>query len=59
MLPGNRKFVVAMSILVLSTLLAMFEHVDGDNFRDIVIGLMGLFGLANVGEYFAKKTNGK
>lgn len=54
--PGNRKFIVAMSILVLSTFLVMFQHVDGDNFRDIVIGIMGLFGLANFGEHFAKKS---
>lgn len=53
--PGNRKFIVAMSILVLSTFLVMFQHVDGDNFRDIVIGIMGLFGLANFGEHLAKK----
>ncbi len=57
MKPGQRKFVIAMSILMLSTFLVMFQHVDGDNFRDIVIGVMGLFGLANVGEYFAKKQS--
>lgn len=55
MKPGFRKFIVAMSILVLSTLLAFFARLDGDNFRDIVIGIMGLFGLANVGEYFGSK----
>ncbi len=58
MKPGNRKFIVAMSILVLSTLLTFFAQLSGDNYRDIVIGIMGLFGLANFGEYVAKKENG-
>ena len=57
MKPGNRKFIVAMSILILSTLLAMFQHIDGDNFQNIVIGIMGLFGLANFGEHFANGKN--
>ena len=55
MKPGWRKFTVAMSILVFSTFLTYFAQLSGDNFRDIVIGVMGLFGLANVGEYFGSK----
>lgn len=45
---GGRKFIVAMSILASVTVLCWTGKVDATAYAAVVIGIMGLYGAANV-----------
>lgn len=52
---GQRKFVFALVALILSGVLVATAGLEGAHYRDIVIGITGLFAGANAAEHFANR----
>ena len=54
---GKRKYTVAILILMLSSILVVLGYVEGGHWVTITLGVMGLYGFSNVGEYVAKRKS--
>ena len=52
---SNRKFAVFCLVFGSIVLLLLFDKLDGDNFKDIAIAVVGLYMAGNVGEHFARR----
>lgn len=52
---GKRKFEIALMIIASATALCWQGCITGEEYKPIMIGVMGLYGLANVATHFAKK----
>ena len=55
---GRRKFIIALLIELLATLGLVTGFLESGHYRDISIGVMGLYGLSAVGNQYAKSKNG-
>ena len=51
---GRRKFIIALLIELLATLGLVLGYLESGHYRDIAIGVMGLYGLSAVGNQLAK-----
>lgn len=56
---GSRKFIIAVMTLVVSTW-SLFEFlIDAETFKTIVIGVIGLYGTANVAQKIWSKESAR
>jgi hypothetical protein len=53
--PGSRKFIVAMTALVIIQVCAAFKWIEGSEIVTALGLVVGLYGAGNVGEYMAER----
>lgn len=56
-LAGQRKYTMALAIILLATVLVGFDKLSGRQWVDICGATMLFFGAANVGEHYTKQQN--
>ena len=53
---GKRKFIIAGTALLMTFFLANVHVVDGSQWFHTIGAIIGLYGVANVGEHFSKRN---
>jgi hypothetical protein len=58
-LNGERKYTIAIIIILLATALVSFDKLSGRQWVDITGATMLFFGASNVGEHWTRRKGGK
>ncbi len=54
---GGRKFVLCMFISVSSILLLLFNYIQGEVWKDVILTIAGIYAAGNVSQKYALRQN--